>query len=121
MKRFLILLMGLAGCQSGTANNEKPVAKAAASDGTIWFSKAKMGRKWPLTISDSVKVECEGNGMYYLLTTASGVTYAMNGTAKSRDKWPELEKIISKRDSAGMRYVGDTQPFFEVAYKICKQ
>jgi hypothetical protein len=68
-----------------------PVAQASTD--TVTVSKAEYGEKWPLTV-DQVELACEPPTL--ITVTANGVTYALNGSARTHAKrygWEDFESI----------------------------
>lgn len=67
----------LAACSSGPAHEKK-------------ISRTDLGDQWPLTV-DSGTIACrDGSSVVF---TADGTTYAVNGTAKGENKYPEIDQI----------------------------
>lgn len=88
----LILLIGVAACGGGS------------DDG---ITKSTFKGDWPLTV-DSATIACGAKNKQSVGVKVNGTTYALNGTAKTFEKWPGLEPVWAPDPSTGASVsVGD--------------
>lgn len=90
-----------------------PSAPSATSPNTL--SRRQFGDSWPLRVEEGV-VACDGMAVTF---TANGVTYAVNGTAKSRKKYRPIEEIwIDSPKGRGLKK--DISPILDNGLKLCR-
>lgn len=129
----LILAIVLAGCGAAPAANRPgnqetafaqidedlagdaaTAAPASAAPGAI--SQATMGDAWPFTV-EAGEVKCTNGN--HLVFVANGVTYAVNGAAKSSGNYQDIE-TIRRPDPTDTRYPMSLQPILDIGLPLCK-
>lgn len=92
-------------------------ACGGGSDGKT-VGKADFGDAWPLTVEQGT-LRCEGGGGVGAVTIeVDGVTYALNGTAKSQKKGQDIQPIWAPNpDIAGSKK--DIGVLIDEGLKLC--
>jgi hypothetical protein len=82
---------------------------------SISVARSEYGEAWPFTI-ESGTLECQKNGLQEIVTlkTATGVTYALNGSAKSAG-FPDSASILKPGKEGG-----DVVRFISKGLKLCR-
>lgn len=87
-----ILVVGLSACGGGSHDA---------------ISKSTFKGDWPLTV-DSATIACGVKNKQSVGVTVNRTTYALNGTAKTFEKWPGLEPVWAPDAATGANVsVGD--------------
>jgi hypothetical protein len=119
MKRLLLLaLVALASCAPETAQ-ERLARQLRRYDHAELATRSQFGDKWPFG-PDTVIVHCEKQ-IYYLVSTLDGRTYALNGTAKSTQKYKDIEEIWLPDKSMGGNWKINIGPILDIANKNCNK
>lgn len=85
-----------------------------SDDATV--SKASFKGDWPLTVN-TASIACGVKNKQSVGVKVNGTTYALNGTAKTWEKWPGLEPVWAPDPSTGASVsVGD---LIEYAQQYC--
>lgn len=114
----IVLSIGLAMlAPRPNGGNPQPATPAAASPsvpvsgvGAVRLTPQDFGGQWPLRV-DAIVLSCQPEmgavkAVHAVLATANGVTYAVNGTAKSRAKrngWENFNKLFPGGDDPSYR------------------
>ncbi|TDZ96058.1 DUF2511 domain-containing protein [Mycobacteroides salmoniphilum] len=93
---FILLTLSVAACSTTQGEPNRSSTPATTSPGWVTEASWKAG-PWPLTASEGV-LACKPPGL--VTFTSDGTTYAVNGTAKSLKRYPEIDQIW-KDDRAG--------------------
>jgi hypothetical protein len=84
--------------------------------GSQEISRQDLGKDWPLTV-DSGMLRCEGVGAV-TFTADDGTTYAVNGTARGLDQWPDIDRIWADNpDVKGLKI--DISPLIQRGLRLC--
>jgi len=83
------------------------------------ISKKELGNAWPFTV-DEGGLACEGSKGFGAVTfQAKGVTYAVNGTAMSRRRGVDIDRIWAS-DPSGLVPKKNIGAVIERGLKLCK-
>lgn len=92
-----VLVMVLAGCSEIDKGAESSASTARERDAG-YVSRTTLGDQWPLRVEEGV-LHCDGaDGFGAVTITADGVTFALNGTARGRKQWPDVDPIWASSD-----------------------
>ena len=106
MPLALLLVATIAACSG---------ADTAAGNSSIEVSRADFGAEWPLTV-DSGTLSCEADAVTF---ESSGTTYAVNGTAGSRDAGVDIEPIWAD-DPSGDAPKLNIGPLIDRGIELCE-
>lgn len=97
------------------ATVNRSAAEVSGSLASVLVTRESMGDSWPLTV-DQAHVECLDGRL--AVVHANGMTYALNGTAKSRG-YPAVDPIWRANPSIPGTKI-NIGPLIDIALKQCK-
>ncbi len=103
-----LIFAGVGSSCSGSPDRQAPPAG-------VLVTRESMGESWPLTV-DQAHVECLDGRL--AVVHANGMTYALNGTAKSRG-YPAVDPIWRANPSIPGTKI-NIGPLIDIALKQCK-
>lgn len=113
MLRILVGALAIVGMVLAACGDDDSQASATrAPSGSI--TRADYGAEWPFTV-DSGQLACKGSAV---TLKAGGVTYAVNGTARSQQLGVDVFGITAK-DAAGVAK-GNLNRVIADGLKLCK-
>lgn len=99
------------------AQSETPQVQVSESDEKI--SKSNFGDAWPFTVEEGL-LSCQGgNGFGAVIFSSNGITYAVNGIAKGRKTYNDIEAIWANNPAIpGIKK--DLGTIIDRGLKLCK-
>ena len=91
----------------------------SSAPGGVAVQASSYGERWPLTVSEGL-LECEAGAVLF---TSGGTTYAVNGTARGRKRWPDIDPLVRRQNldsGRGMVVVNaSVSPLIDDGLRLC--